>query len=120
LYGAGAVVALLLALHAAARWDLWLMARHAVPFGAADPILGRDVSFYIFRLPFLQFVQTLLFMTTLVAAVAVGAVHAAGQSLVLHPAQGLMVSDAARRHLSWLAAVLLLLLGQRLVGIRAC
>jgi hypothetical protein len=111
LYGGATVVAALLALYAAARWDVWLMARYAVPFGVSDPILGRDVSFYVFRLPFLQFVQKLLFMTVLVAAAAVAAVHAAGQSLILHPAQGVMVSDTARRHLSWLAAVLLLLMG---------
>jgi uncharacterized membrane protein (UPF0182 family) len=111
LYGGAAVVAVLLALYAAARWDVWLMAWHAVPFGASDPILGRDVSFYVFQLPFLQFVQKLLFMITLVAAAAVAAVHVAGQSLMFHPAQGLMASDTARRHLSWLAAVLLLLLG---------
>jgi uncharacterized membrane protein (UPF0182 family) len=109
LYGAAVVVALLLALYASARWNVWLMARHAVPFGAADPILGRDVSFYVFQLPFLQFVQQTAFMLVLLAAVAVGAMYSAGQSLMLHPAQGIMVSDTARRHLSWLAAALLLL-----------
>ncbi|MCX7855748.1 MAG: UPF0182 family protein, partial [Anaerolineae bacterium] len=32
-------------------WLNFLLFRHAVPFGLADPIFGRDVSFYIFRLP---------------------------------------------------------------------
>ena len=33
--------------------------RNAVPFGQADPLLGRDVGFYVFTLPFLQFVRGL-------------------------------------------------------------
>ena len=31
-----------------------------VPFGQADPLLGRDVAFYVFTLPFLEFVRSLL------------------------------------------------------------
>src|SRR6185312_13081708 len=29
----------------------WLNYFHVAPFGAADPIFGRDVSFFVFRLP---------------------------------------------------------------------
>ena len=36
------------------RWEIWLAWRNAVPFGVADPILGHDVGFYVFSLPFLQ------------------------------------------------------------------
>ena len=42
-----------------AQWETWLAWRNAVPFGQADPILGRDVGFYVFSLPFLQFVRGL-------------------------------------------------------------
>lgn len=109
LYAAAGVAALLLALYASARWDVWLMARHAVPFGTSDPILGRDVSFYVFQLPFLQFVQSVLFMTVLLAAIGVAAAHRVGGSLDFDTARGLVLSQVARRHLGWLAAVLLLL-----------
>ena len=51
------------------------MARHAVPFGTVDPILGRDVSFYIFQLPFLQFLHNLAFITVLLSALGVAAAH---------------------------------------------
>ncbi len=111
LQGAAAIAALLLGFYASARWDVWLMARHAVPFGKADPILGRDVAFYLFQLPFLQFVQGVLFGTVLLAAIGAAAAHVAGQGLVFDPArEGLRVSRAARRQLGWLAAALLLLL----------
>ncbi|MFA0815244.1 MAG: UPF0182 family protein [Anaerofustis sp.] len=35
-------------------WYKWLEFRNSVPFNEADPIFGRDVSFYVFRLPFYQ------------------------------------------------------------------
>src|SRR5215216_3514083 len=55
--GAAVVVALLVALFAASEWEVWLAWRHAVPFGQADPVFGYDVGFYVFTLPFLQFVH---------------------------------------------------------------
>jgi uncharacterized membrane protein (UPF0182 family) len=111
LYGAAAVAAFLLAVYASSRWDLWLMASHAVAFDASDPILGRDASFYLFRLPFLQFVQHVLFTIVLLATIGVAAAHFAGQSLMVDPSRRVLVSQTARRHLSWLAAALLLLMG---------
>ena len=109
LYGAVALAAFLLATSTSARWDVWLMARHAVAFGTNDPILNRDVSFYVFQLPLLKLVQSTLFMTVLLAAVGVAVMHRAGQNLAFDPVRGILVSAAARRHLSWLAVVLLLL-----------
>jgi uncharacterized membrane protein (UPF0182 family) len=112
-YLGAAVAALLIAMYASARWDVWLLARNAVPFGTVDPVLGYDVSFFVFRLPLLQLLWNLAFSTVLLAALGVGAAHFAGQSLALDPARGLLMSEAARRHLSILVAVLFLLLAAR-------
>jgi uncharacterized membrane protein (UPF0182 family) len=107
----GAIVAAaLIALYASAKWEVWLMARNAVPFGTTDPILGRDIGFYLFQLPFLQFLHNLAFLTVILCVIVVGAAHFAGQGLALDPARGLSMSSVARRHLSILAAALLLLL----------
>lgn len=105
--------ALLIALYAAGHWETWLMARHAVPFGRTDPVLGFDISFYVFRLPLLQLLFNLAFSTVLLALLGVAVAHFAGQSLALDPARGLLMSATARRHLSALVAVLLLLLAFR-------
>jgi hypothetical protein len=110
LYGAVVLAAFLLAASASARWDVWLMARHAVPFGTSDPILGRDVSFYVFQLPLLKLVQSTLFMTVLLATIGVAVLHRAGHNLTFDPGRGILVTATARRHLSWLAAALLLLM----------
>ena len=51
------VMALLCGLYASGQWQEWLMFRHAQPFGEVDPVLGRDISFYILRLPFLDLLR---------------------------------------------------------------
>ena len=68
------------------------MARNAVPFGANDPILGRDVAFYVFQLPLLQTLQTVAFATVLLSALGVGIAHFAGQNLMFDPQRGLLLS----------------------------
>ena len=59
LYLALAVFAVLVAYGvgrgAADQWNKFLLFHHGVSFGTNDPIFGRDVGFYVFRLPFWQF-----------------------------------------------------------------
>src|SRR5688572_16740026 len=112
-YAGAALAAALMALSASGKWDIWLLARNAVPFGSSDPILGFDVSFYLFQLPFLQFVQNLALTILVLAAIAVGGVHFAAQNLMLDPVRGLLIGHAARKHLSVLIAALMLILAFR-------
>ncbi|MDH4022609.1 MAG: UPF0182 family protein, partial [Gammaproteobacteria bacterium] len=107
------IASALLASYAAAQWDVWLMSRNAVPFGISDPILAYDVGFYIFHLPLLHALLNFFLLTVLLAALGVGVAHFASQNLVLDPARGLLMSIGARRHLSVLAAFVLLLLAFR-------
>jgi uncharacterized protein len=41
---------------ASGYWELFLKFKGAVAFGAADPLLGKDISFYVFKLPFYRLV----------------------------------------------------------------
>ena len=45
------VVSLMISLAGSSEWMRWLQFRNGVPFGVADPILGYDIGFYVFRLP---------------------------------------------------------------------
>jgi uncharacterized membrane protein (UPF0182 family) len=100
------VVALLFGLWASSQWQPWLMFRHAQPFGEADPILGYDISFYVFRLPFLErlrgFVIALLFVSALLA----GAVYALAGAVNFNRLT--RIAGPVRRHLAALAAGLML------------
>ena len=68
-------------LFASNRWETWLTWRNAVAFGQSDPILGRDVSFYVFSLPFLQLVRGLGQALVILAALASGALYLLSGSL---------------------------------------
>ena len=105
------LIALLAGLYAAGQWNVWLAWQHGVAFGQADPLLGRDVSFYVFTLPFLELVRSLLQLAIVIAAITSGALYFLSGSLVsTFPAGTLSLSAAARRHLALLAAAFLLVL----------
>jgi hypothetical protein len=53
---AAVVVAFLIGSVASGYWDLYLKYKGAVAFGTADPLLGKDISFYVFKLPFFRLV----------------------------------------------------------------
>ncbi|MGE5200375.1 MAG: UPF0182 family protein, partial [Rhodospirillaceae bacterium] len=93
------------------RWMTWLQFRHATSFGDREPIFGRDVAFYVFELPWYSFVRDLLLGVLMLAF--------AGSVLIYllpgrapGPASGgpFAALRVARRHLSLLAAAVLLLL----------
>jgi hypothetical protein len=109
-YVAAGLGALLLAAHTSSRWDAFLLFWYATPFGTQDPLLGRDLGFYLFQLPVLGILQGLL-QTTLVLTLAI---VAAGYFLTgavgLDAERGVFADRAALRHLSALAAGLMVAL----------
>src|SRR2546425_10486714 len=53
------------------EWDTLLRWLNAVPFGAADPVFGRDIGFYFFTLPVLEFVRGWLLVALVFIALGV-------------------------------------------------
>ena len=49
------------------QWQRWLLFGHAVPFNKVDPVFHRDLSFFVFRLPFLSFLVDWMFGALVVA-----------------------------------------------------
>jgi len=92
------------------QWETWLAWRHAVPFGQADPILGHDVGFYVFTLPFLQLVRAFVQGLVILAALVCGALYlVSGNLSSSFPARSLL-TPGARRHLALLASAFFLML----------
>ncbi len=104
------LVALLLAGYASSGWSSYLAFTQAVPFGQSDPVLGRDVAFYLFRWPFLSLVQNLLFMMALLTVAATAAAYVLAGNLGLRMGRGVFITESTRRHLSLLFGLLLLTL----------
>ncbi|MQA88860.1 MAG: hypothetical protein GEU90_01310 [Gemmatimonas sp.] len=85
-----------------------LAALNPESWNLADPVFGRDASFYVFRLPILNRLQTLgALLVFWVALLAAAAYVATGAIKLSDGRPG--ISTLARRHLGLLLAVFLLL-----------
>ncbi len=60
---------------AAAEWNEWILFNNPVEFGTVDPVFGRDLSFYVFRLPFLTFVVNWFFAAFIIIGIITGIWH---------------------------------------------
>jgi uncharacterized protein len=100
------LLAFALGLAASAEWQTLLLYEGAQPFGVTDPILGQDVGFYVFRLPFWQATLGWVFRLVALTLVGTAVVYFLGRVLVL-TARGPVITARARAHLLGLVAVLL-------------
>ena len=105
-----ALVAFLSGLAASARWPMFQQFVHARPFGVTDPIFGRDIGFFIFRLPVYQFVESWLFgWLVLIFLVVAAAYYFAYAPMMLRGVWSL--PGPVRTHLSLLAGAIVLVRG---------
>ena len=107
-----ALISLGSGLRATAHWEILLGYLNTVPFGATDPLFERDLSFFVFFLPFWRLIQG--WALTLVAATMILtlALYVLQRSLVL-TTRGPRLAGGARTHLLALGAMLL---GAKAVG----
>ena len=108
--GVAALMALFLGTFASNEWLTWLQFQNAVPFGQPDPLFGRDTSFYVFSLPFIDLVRYLTFAVVMLSLLGSAALYVISNQLGIDPARGPVVSDGARRHLGLIVAGVFLLL----------
>ncbi len=50
------VIALIAASSTIGEWQNYMLYIHGGNFGIKDPEFGRDIGFFVFKLPFIQFV----------------------------------------------------------------
>src|SRR5262245_8700519 len=105
------VVAALLALiagsGASAEWNEWILFTNGGNFGVKDPQFGRDVGFYVFRLPFLSFVVDWLFASLLIVLIITAVAHYLNGGIRVQPPAP-RVTPQVKVHLSVLLAALAL------------
>lgn len=99
----GLIVALLVGASASGAWETVLLYLNHGDFGFSDPIFQRDVSFFIFTLPFWQGLRTWLFFAILLTLITTAIVYGLGW-------RSWEVRTGALAHLSILGACLLLLI----------
>ncbi len=69
------VIALIAASSTIGQWQNWLLYVHAVPFGVKDPEFHKDISFFVFKLPFIQFVIGWVFASLVVITIITAVAH---------------------------------------------
>ncbi len=97
---------------ASSFWKEYLMFKNSVPFTGfpADPIFNNDIGFYVFSLPFYQFLYNWL-MSALAVVLAFSAVfHLVNGGILVRDGR-IDFSLFARAHLSSLLALIVLLYG---------
>ncbi|NDF72411.1 MAG: hypothetical protein EB138_05510, partial [Actinobacteria bacterium] len=90
---------------AASQWQDWMLFRNTTSFGVADPLFNQDASFYLMRLPFIQFVVDWSFAALVLIAIVTAGAHALNGGIRLQ-IQGRKVTPQAKFHLSVLFAAL--------------
>jgi uncharacterized membrane protein (UPF0182 family) len=93
---------------ASQRWQTFLLWWNGSSFGRKDAQFGLDVSFFVFTLPWLQFITGLLTMITFLAGLAAVVTHYLYGGLRLQ-GPGPRLTPVARMQLAGTAAVFLLL-----------
>jgi len=104
------VIAFFSGARATASWNTVLEYANATPFGKVDPLLGRDLAFYVFQLPFWRLLSGWATALVLGTMVLTAAVYVLQRSLAL-TARGPRLAGGARMHLLALGALVLLLRG---------
>ncbi len=100
---AAAGCAVLVASIAAARWETWLVFWNAVPFGKTDPVLGYDVGFYVFKLPFWRWLHSLAILMLSLSTLGITLIYLGAGYLRLSPQRGIQLRAPASTHAAVLA-----------------
>ncbi|KCZ71059.1 hypothetical protein ANME2D_03089 [Candidatus Methanoperedens nitroreducens] len=69
------IISLLFGLYAASKWDIVLRYLNQVPFNLNDPIFGHDISFYVFSLPFYNFLLNSLFLVVILSGIGAAVIY---------------------------------------------
>jgi uncharacterized membrane protein (UPF0182 family) len=106
------VLSFLTAISLSASWMTVLKGINGVAVGATDTLFGRDISFYLFRLPLISVVLGALITLTFLSIVAVIAMYWMRNDITLPPRRA-SAKPRAARHIGGLMAFLFLLLALR-------
>jgi len=104
-----AALGLLIGISAAAQWRTYLMWMNSTPFGKSDPQFGKDLSFYMFDLPFWRFLLGFTFTITVFATIANVVVHYVYGGF--NPRNVGRINQATRQHIVFFLGVIALLKG---------
>lgn len=102
------ILAAMVGLEAATHWEEWLKYFNAVSFDKTDPVFYKDISFYVFKLPLLNYLYHWLFFTLAAATIASAALHYADEAIEVF-GNRLQFAPKVKSHLAILIAAMFFL-----------
>ena len=112
IWGAVLFVGYLVSQWGMTHWLVYIRARHVPVMNIADPLFGRDLGFYLFKLPYIWFLYHLALVTLICCLVTAAFMYLAEGGVWVTP-RGPVVARAARAHLMTLGGILFLLIAYR-------
>jgi uncharacterized membrane protein (UPF0182 family) len=103
-----AVFALLAGTGADREWNNWDLFRYHTSFGTTDPEYHRDIGFYVFQLPFINFLLGWFFEAFVVVLIVTCVAHYLNGGIRLQAGQR-GVTGAVKTHISVLLGILALI-----------
>lgn len=92
----------------AGEWQQWVLFTNRVSFDRVDPQFGKDIGFYVFQLPFINFFLNWLFVALVVVLVATIVMHYLNGGIRLQGPTQSRVTPQVKAHVSVILAVMAL------------
>ena len=107
---AGIVLAVFAGQWGALRWEEVLLFGNSLDMGAVDPILGKDIGFYLFRLPLIEVLKGFAGFTLATTIILVAANYLLRGGIIIE--QGMFSVDRrVKNHTGILAGLFILIVG---------
>jgi len=103
-----AFLAFVIGTSVSSEWKQWVLFTHRVEFGRNDPQFGKDIGFFVFQLPFINFFFNWLFVALLVVLVCTIALHYLNGGIRVQ-GDGARVSPHVKAHVSVILGVMALI-----------
>jgi len=107
---AGVIMAIFAVQWGALRWEDFLLFRNSLDMGTNDPLLGKDIGFYLFKLPLIESLNGFAGFTLALTIIVVAANYfLRGGIFILE--RIISVDGKVKKHLSILAGLVILNIG---------
>jgi uncharacterized membrane protein (UPF0182 family) len=106
------IFALIMAGNGIKRWDVLLKLLHKTNFNIIDPIFHRDASFYVFVLPFYNFLRGWSLGAVILTILVVGLLYLVSGNITFTNNK-ITTSDQATKHLLFLISLIVIIIAWR-------
>jgi uncharacterized membrane protein (UPF0182 family) len=107
---AGVVMSIFAAQWGALRWEDFLLFKNSLDMGINDPLLAKDIGFYLFKLPFIESLNGFAGITLVLTIIAVAANYFLRGGIFIAE-KIISVDSKVKKHLSILAGLVILNIG---------